>query len=146
MHLFILTTASDTALAAVTSATDSTLLDEMPQVVLGDKVPLEVDFTDGSAAPAWASDGTYTLEAAIGWPDSSERYNLAETSSFTLDGSTREGGLDLSGAQLRNEIRTRFQCRRGNTVPMALQLRVTTPDSEVITYALIPLILRLSVL
>jgi len=145
MHLFILTTAADPALAAVTSLTDTTVLDDVPQLVLGDKVPLVVDFTDGTAAPAWAADEGYTLEAAVGRADCCERFNLAETSTFTLNGSTRSGTLDLSGATLREWAHDQ-QCRRGVALPMALQLRVTTPDAQVITYALLPLLLRLSVL
>lgn len=144
MDLIIDTTATDLTSAAVTSVTDDTPVAELKTLVIGDDEPLSVQFTDGSAAPAWASDAAYVLTVALGWPTPAGTEDLASTSSFTLVGSTRTGSLDLTGELLRNTARIylgNFPSRR-SSLGMALQIRVETSAGKNITYAQLPVLVQ----
>lgn len=144
MELIIDTTATDITNAAVTSVTDDSPVSELKQLVLGDDEPFTVQFTDGSAAPAWASDATYVLTISVGIPTPAGLDELASTSTFTLSSSTRSGSLDLSGATIVDYARVNignYPGRRSG-IGMALQLRITTPTGKRITYAQLPVLVQ----
>jgi hypothetical protein len=144
MDLIIDTTATDLANAAVVSVTDDTPVDELKQLIAGDDEPLTVQFTNGTSAPAWASDATYILTVALGFPTPAGIEDLASTSSFTLASSTRTGSLDLSGDALVDTLRIyvgNIPSRRSG-IPMSLQVRITTPAGKKITYAQLPVLVQ----
>lgn len=148
MTLFIDTTATDITNSAVVSVTDDTPVEELKQLVIGDDEPLSVQFTDGSAAPSWASDATYVLTVALGFPTPAGIEELAHTSTFTLAGSTRTGSLDLTPAALVNTLRLwlgNYPWRRTG-IGMSLQIRIATPTGANITYAQLPVIAQSPVL
>lgn len=144
MDLFIDVTATDITAAAVASLTDSTPVTELKQLVPGDDEPLTVQFTTGSAAPAWASDATYVLTVALGFPTPAGIEDLASTSTFTLLTATRTGSLDLSGDLLVNTLRLWLGNNpwRRTGIGMSLQVRVQTPTGKNITYAQLPVIVQ----
>lgn len=144
MDLIIDTTSTDITNSAVTSVTDDTPVSELKQMVLGDDEPISVQFTDGDAAPAWASDATYVLTVALGAPTPAGLDDLTSTSTFTLTGSTRDGALDLSGARLVDWVRVNignFPGRRSG-IGMWLQVRIATPTGKNITYAQLPILVQ----
>lgn len=148
MDLIIYTGATDISQAAVTAIASTTAVDELKQLVIGDDEPLTVQFTTGTAAPAWASDATYVLTVCLGVPTPSGLEDLATTSSFTLASSTRTGSLDLTGTALTDYARTHlgsYPGRRYN-LGMVLQVRIATPASKNITYAQLPVIVQCQVI
>lgn len=144
MDLYIDVTATDITDAAVVSLTDDTPVSALKQLVVGDDEPLTVQFTDGSAAPSWASSASYTLKVALGEPTPAGLNELASTSTFTLNSATRTGSLDLTGTTLTEYVRTHlgnYPGRRSG-IGMALQVRVTTPTGANITYAQLPVLVQ----
>lgn len=142
MDLIIDVTATDVTLAAVTSLTDRTPVSALKQLVIGDNEPMTVQFTDGAAAPAWASDATYVLTLALGAPDPTGIEALASTSTFTLVASTRTGSIDLSVAALTNYARIHTGGGRWLRPGLSLQVRIATPAGKKITYALLPVVIQ----
>jgi hypothetical protein len=147
MELVIDVSATDVTNSAVTSVTDDTPVAELKQLFTGDDEPLSVQFTDGSAAPAWASDATYVLTAALGVPTPTGLLDLTSTSSFTLTGSTRTGSLDLSAVKLTDYLRTHLGDLPGRRsgLLLSLQLRIETPAGKNITYAQLPVTVQSAV-
>lgn len=144
MDLIIDTTATDLTEAAVASITDDTPVSELKQLIAGDDEPLTVQFTNGTSAPSWASDATYVLTVALGFPTPAGIEDLASTSTFTLASSTRTGSLDMSGDALIDTLRIylgNIPSRRSG-IPMALQVRITTPTGKKITYAQLPVLVQ----
>jgi hypothetical protein len=144
VHVHINVSATDITNAAVVSITDDTPVTELKQLVLGDDEPLTVQFTDGAAAPAWASDATYVLTVAVGAPTPAGLDDLASTSTFTLASSTRTGSLDLSGATIVDYVRVNIGSYPGRRsgIGMSLQIRITTPTGKRITYAQLPVLVQ----
>jgi hypothetical protein len=144
VDLLIYTGATDVTNSAVTSVTDDTPVSELKQLFTGDDEPLSIQFTDGAAAPAWASDATYVLTVALGVPTPGGLLELASTSTFTLNASTRTGSLDLSTAPLTDYLRTHL-CGRRTGLGLSLQLRIATPAGKAITYAQLPVVVQAAV-
>lgn len=150
MILYILTQSdgspiADKSAASVASVTDTTQT-EAGSVVLGDSEPITLKFTTGTAAPAFAGDGTYTPAVLLGGvtPDASQNYANAGTMSTTTGGWT--GRMALTGSALQGAIRVlgggiEAQCP-GMAGPrggwLTLQVRVTNPSGYTYTYALLP--------
>jgi len=148
MTLYIDTEATDITNAAVVSVTDDTPVEELKQLVPGDSEPLTVQFTSNGAAPSWASSSSYVLTVALGFPTPAGIEDLASTSTFTLNGSTRTGSLALTGAQLINTLRLwlgNYPWRRTG-IGMSLQVRIATPTGANITYAQLPVIVQAPVI
>lgn len=142
MNLFIYTGATDIAQAAVTSLTDTTAVSQLKQIVAGDDEPLTVQFTNGTAAPTWASDATYVLTVALGAPTPAGLDELTKTATFTLTGATRTGYLDCSVVKLVDYLRYNIgeYPGRQNGICLTLQIRIATPTGENITYAALPVV------
>ena len=150
MNLFILTNSdgspiSDKTAAAVTSVTDSTVLNDIGNLVLGDSEPLTIKFTTGSAAAAFAGDATYSISVAVGCVTHDATQNLANGSDFAITSGGWTGRLDLSGVTVRNAanvlgggwLAQQFAAGpRGGW--MTLQVRITNPTAYTYTYATLP--------
>ena len=83
---------------------------------------------------SWVTDGSTTLVAGLGDPDTNQSYLYASTLGFSIAGSTRVGSLALNTAEL-----TQALAYRGGTLrPFTLQLRKTTAGvTETVGYLLV---------
>lgn len=150
MNLFILTNSdgspiADKTVAAVTSMTDVTALDDLGNLVLGDSEPLVIKFTTGIAAPAFAGDATYSLSVALGAVTADGTYNYSNTSAFATTTAGWTGRLALAASELIAAI---FALGGGICATvwgdgnprggwLTLQVRVTNPNGYTVTYALL---------
>lgn len=152
MNLFILTNSdgspiADKTASAVTSLTDSTQVDDLGNLVLGDSEPLVIKFTDGTSAPTFAGDATYTLAASLGAVTSDGSSNYAATSSFSTITAGWSGRLALTTTDLIAAINILGGGSNGygltaiNAGPrggwLCLQISVTDPSGNSVTYALL---------
>ena len=148
MNLFILTQAdgnpvADKTAAAVVSVTDDTQVGDLGNLVLGDSEPLVVKFTTGTAAPAFAGDGTYTLSVSLGAVTSGGTQNSASASGLTVITGGWSGRLALTGTDLIAAVNTAGGgacASRGGE--FTLQVRVSDPSGYTVTYALLPVFIE----
>jgi len=149
MNLFILTESDgspteDKTQAAVTSVTDATLLEDIGSLVLGDSEPLVIKFTTGTAAPSFAGDASYTLAVSLGAKTSDGSCEYASTTSFSVVTGGWSGRMALTTDDLISAVNVLGGASCGSrSAPMrggwlTLQIRVTDPSGNVVTYALLP--------
>lgn len=144
MNLFILTNSDGSPVAnkttaAVTSVTDSTQVDDVGNLVLGDSEPLVIKFTTGTAAPSFAGNASYTLSLYLGAVTSDGSQNLAHGASFSAITGGWSGRLPLTGSTLIAAVRAAGQnfCETAGG-EFTLQIRVTDGSGNTVTYALLP--------
>ncbi len=145
MNLFILTKSdgspiADKTAAAVASVTDSTVLEDVGNLLLGDSEPLIVKFTSGSSAPSFAGDATYSLTVAIGVVTSDGSRDYVSTTSFSTVSGGWSGRLSLTTTDLISAVNVLGGNSRNCQMPgawLTLQIRVTNPSGNIVTYALL---------
>jgi len=144
MNLFIRTADdgspfADRTACAVTSVTDATPVEDIGNVVLGDSEPLTIKFTTGTAAPAFAGDASYSLAVSLGWVSTNGSQNYVETTSFSVITGGWSGRLSLTGADFIGAVNSAGggPCG-GRGGEFTLQIRVTNPSAQTVTYALLP--------
>jgi hypothetical protein len=147
MNLYILTESdgspiADKTAAAVKSTTDATAVESLGNVVLGDSEPLVVKFTTGTSAPAFAGANDYSLAVSLGrtTPNGSENY--VETTTFSTVTGGWSGRLSLTGDELISAVEVAGGTSRCGGAPVrggefTLQIRVTNPSAQVVTYAML---------
>lgn len=83
MDLVIYTAAPDKSQAAVTSTTNLTVVNNLEQLVLGDRPAINVTFTNGTTAPAFAGSASYTLRLGLGVLDVNGQAAQTDTTTTT---------------------------------------------------------------
>lgn len=140
MDIFINTAAADINDATVTSLTDSTQVTDFKQLVLGDSEPLTLYFMDGSAAEAWSGDATYTPVLSLGPPDALGD-SLSTSSNFTAITDGWSGRMSVATTILYDYCyRAQLANRNIRSVVLNLQARVTDPNGNQETFALINIV------
>ncbi len=150
MDLCIYTAAPDKSLAAVTSTTDLTRVVNLEQLVLGDTPLLNITFTDGSAAPSWAGASGYSLAVALGTLDVNGQSDATTATEFDSITGGWSGRIPLTTQFLIDQValavgsavdwsRFPYASRIPGPRPFGgwfiLQIKVTDPDGNGITYA-----------
>lgn len=150
MDLIIYTAANDKTQAAVTSATDTTPVSNLEMLVIGDQAPLNITFTNGTAAPSWAGDSSYTMTVGLGNLDAGGNAGYTSTSSFTPITDGWSGTLPLNTQALVDALAlavgsavdwTRFPTQARIPFPRPaygyfwLQIKVIGPSGLPLTYA-----------
>jgi len=148
MNLFILTKSDgspieDKTVAAVTSVTDSTAIEDLGNIVLYDSEPLVIKFTTGSAAPSFAGDATYSLAVSLGAVSSSGNREYASTTAFSVVTGGWSGRMALTPTDLIDAVHILGGQVYGSACGplqggwLTLQIRVTNPSGYAVTYALL---------
>lgn len=150
MNLFILTNSdgspiADKTVAAVVSVTDTTQVQDLGDLLLGDSEPIVLKFTTGTAAPAFAGDATYTPSLSLGLVTVDGSCNFAAVPSWTVTTGGWTGRLPLTGTNLAgtasalggNWIMSPPYSAGPSGCWMAIQIRVTNPASQTATFALL---------
>lgn len=147
--LYILTTATDKTRAAVTSMTDTTPV-TLEQLVLGDTAALTIYFTDGTSAPAWAGNASYSLSVGLGTLDTGGAAAYTSAANFTTTTNGWTGFLSLNTQRLIDALSlqvgsaidwTRFPTQARVPFPRPqygwfnLQISVTDANGYRTTYA-----------
>ncbi len=161
MDLCIYTAAPDKSLAAVTSTTNLTSVVNLEQLVLGDTPLLNITFTNGTAAPSWAGDSGYSLAVALGTPDVNGQSDATTATVFTAITGGWSGRIPLTTQFLIDQLalavgsavdwsRFPYASRIPGPRPYGgwflLQIKVTDPDGNGVTYAELRVFVRNRVL
>ncbi len=75
-------------------------MENLEQLILGDRPPINVTFTTGSAAPSWAGAAGYTLRLGLGLLDVNGLAAQTDTSSTTAITGGWSAVLDLTTQQI----------------------------------------------
>lgn len=147
MNLTINVDSIDKTEAAVESASDRTVLDDVEMLTLGNIEPLTLAFCDeDGATPSWVTEASTTLAVGLGNPDVDGAQLYASTTSFTISGSTRIGSLSLNTTALRTALYNALACKRGSVARFTLEIRKTSSAGQIETLALLPVNLASKVL
>jgi hypothetical protein len=148
--LYILTTATDKTRAAVTSMTDTTPVTSLEQFVLGDTVAMTIYFTNGTSAPSWAGNASYSLSVGLGTLDAGGAASYTSAGNFTPTTNGWTGYLSINTPRLQDALAlqvgsaidwTRFPTQARVPFPRPqygwfnLQIRITDPNGYPATYA-----------
>lgn len=162
MILVIDTTALDKSAAAVTAIGNPTALTDLQQLTVGDNEPFDVTFTAGSAgAPAWAGTAGYICTVGIGVLDVDGLANYASAILATPKTAGWTGAMGLNTQQLYDNVKywvgsavdwsrfptgTRTPYARPNGAWLAMQITITDPSGNVVTYADLRIFVRVRVM
>ena len=162
MNLVIDTTALDKSLAAVTAIGNPVAVSALQDLTVGDNEPFQVLFTAGSAGiPSWVGTPGYTCTVGIGLLDVDGLANYCSAVLATSVAGGYSGTLSLTTQQLYDNLKlqvgssvdwTRFPTNlrtpyaRPYGAWMNMQITITDPSGNVVTYADLRFYLRVRVM
>ncbi len=162
MNLVIDTTALDKSAAAVTAIGNPVAVTDLQELTVGDNEPMQVTFTAGTAgAPSWAGQAGYIATVGIGMLDVDGLANYCSTILGTPITAGWSGVLSLNTQQLYDNLKfqvgsavdwtrfptnTRVPYPRPNGAWMNMQITITDPSGNLVTYADLRFFLRVRVL
>lgn len=135
--------AASPASAVVAGLTDTTSAD-FPELVLGDAPEFNFYFTDGTSAPSWAGDVSYTVTWSLGWAQNGDTQPLAITTTATPVSGGWSVRLPVNTGRLMNEVGAVNVSQDYPVVRLWQQIRVADSDGNPVTYAFLRTRLRLT--
>jgi hypothetical protein len=142
MDLYLLTTAADKTCAAVTSATDLTVLGDIEDLVLGDIINVSTTYlTAASTYPAFAGGAGYTQSIILGVPTADGAKDYATSTAVSTDAHGWTSRLDLTNTELAAAVDAEVLAGRAG-LWATLQVRVAHTTGTKQTYALHRVLVR----